>query len=85
MRPVRVRQQLPAEQRAELDEGGAVLCGGTALVGATDRFLSSALDIPVTTAPDPMSCTVLGLETILENIAALTLGGRRFQPAMRVG
>ena len=29
-------------------------------------------------APDPMSCTILGLEAILNDLDALSLDGRRF-------
>jgi rod shape-determining protein MreB and related proteins len=78
-----IMEGLPAHQRAELDDGGVMLCGGTALLGALGQFLASQLSMPVTTATDPMSCTALGLETILENVSSLSLGGRRFQPGVR--
>jgi len=78
-----ILEELPAQQRAEMEAEGIVLSGGCALLDGIVPFLAGHLELPVATATDPMSCTILGLETILEDVGALSLGGRRFRPSAR--
>ena len=40
--------------------------------------MSDELALNFAAAPDPMSCTILGLEAILNDLDALSLDGRRF-------
>ena len=72
-------EELPPSQRAEVAANGAVLTGGGALLGAVDAYLAEKLGIPVQVATDPASCTILGLEAMLNEPHAISLGGRRFR------
>ncbi len=72
-----ILENLPRQQRAEVEEEGILLSGGCSLLDGLESYLARQLGLPVTTATDPMSCTILGLETILEDLSALSLGGRR--------
>ena len=74
-------EELPAKHRTEVRETGVVLTGGTALLGGIGPLFAERLELPVTVARDPLSCTVLGLESILSDLRALTLDGRRFSRA----
>lgn len=69
--------ELPAKVRTQLTTTGAVLTGGTALLRGLPEFLSSHVGVPLTVATDPMACTMLGLQAILNNLHALSLDGRR--------
>lgn len=42
------------------------------------ELLSRELALTIRPATDPMSCTILGLEAILNDLESLTLDGRRF-------
>ncbi len=70
-------QELPAKVRAQVATRGAWLTGGTALVRGLPDLLSAHIGVPVSQATDPMACTMLGLQTILNNLHALSLDGRR--------
>ncbi len=69
--------ELPAKVRTQLTTTGAVLTGGTALLRGLPEFLSGHVGAPLTVASDPMACTMLGLQAILNNLHALSLDGRR--------
>lgn len=72
-------EDLPPRAQTEIAANGAILTGGGALLGGVDAFLAERLGIPVTVATDPMSCTILGLESILNAPQAVSLDGRRFR------
>lgn len=72
-------EDLPPQAQTEIAANGAVLTGGGALLGGVDAFLAERLGIPVTVATDPLSSTILGLESILNAPQAVSLDGRRFR------
>ncbi len=72
-------EELPPRQQSEIAASGAVLTGGGALLGGIDAFLAERLGIPVRIATDPLSCTILGLESVLNEPQAVSLEGRRFK------
>jgi rod shape-determining protein MreB len=74
-------EELPPRQQSEIAATGAVLTGGGALLGGIDSYFAEMLGIPVKVATDPPSCTILGLEAVLNDPHALSLGGRRFRTA----
>jgi len=71
-------EELPPKSRAELAANGIILTGGTALLKGLAEHMADRLGVPVRVATDPMSCTVLGLQSIVNDMQALSLGGRRF-------
>lgn len=71
-------EELPRAQRQQVAGGGLALSGGTALLQGLDELLGSRLHLPTTVATDAISCTILGLEAVLSDIEALSLGGQRF-------
>jgi len=71
-------EELPRAQKQQVAGGGIMLSGGTALLEGLDRLLAAHLHLPCQVATDPISCTILGLETVLTDIEALSLGGQRF-------
>lgn len=71
-------EELPPKPRAELGANGIVLTGGTALLKGLAEHMAEWLGLPVRVATDPMSCTILGLQSIVNDMQALSLGGRRF-------
>ena len=73
-----VVENLPDSSRRELEVGGLVLAGGCVLLRGLPDLFRERLHLPVTLAPDPLSCTILGLEAILSDLPALSLNGRRF-------
>jgi len=76
-------EELPRAQKQQVAGGGIILSGGTALLEGLDRLLAAHLHLPCRVATDPISCTILGLEMVLSDIEALSLGGQRFD-AVRV-
>lgn len=72
---------LPPKARAELGANGIVLTGGTARLKGLAEQMAGCLGVPVTVATDPMSCTILGLQSIVNDMGALSLEGRRFSYA----
>lgn len=73
-----VLDALPERQLDEIVQVESVFTGGCAsLRGITDLF-SDRLALKMIAAPDPMSCTILGLEAIVNDLEALSLDGRRF-------
>lgn len=71
-------EQLPPKARAEIGANGITLTGGTALLKGVQEHMSGWLGVPVQLATDPMSCTILGLQSIVNDMGALSLEGRRF-------
>lgn len=71
-------EQLPPKARAELGTHGITLTGGTALLKGLPEHIADRLGCPARVATDPMSCTILGLQSIVNDMNALSLGGRRF-------
>ena len=71
-------EQLPPKARAEIGANGIMLTGGTALLKGLPEHMSGWLGVPVAVATDPMSSTILGLQSIVNDMGALSLEGRRF-------
>lgn len=71
-------EQLPPKARAEIGANGITLTGGTALLKGLHEHMAGWLGVPVQVATDPMSCTILGLQSIVNDMGALSLEGRRF-------
>jgi rod shape-determining protein MreB len=55
-----VLQKTPPQLAADILDRGIVLTGGGALLRGLDTFLSEVTGVPVTVAPDPLSCVALG-------------------------
>lgn len=70
-------EQLPAKVRTQLATTGALMTGGTALLRGLPTLLANRTGVPMAVATDPMACTMLGLQAILNNLHALSLDGRR--------
>jgi rod shape-determining protein MreB len=63
-------EEAPPELSADLVETGIVLTGGSALLRNLDRFISSDCGLPVSVAPDPLSCVIRGLAHQLNGFRA---------------
>ena len=57
----------PEELSADLNDAGAVLTGGGAVMTELDRRVGQALGIPCRVADAPESCAIRGLYRIMEN------------------
>jgi rod shape-determining protein MreB len=57
------------------------LTGGGALLRGLPELITHRLGLNATVAKDPLSCTILGIESILGDLSALTLDGQRFSLA----
>jgi len=64
-------ERTPPELAADLVDSGIVLTGGGSLLPGLDRLLVQETQLPVKIAPDPMSCVVLGLGRVLDEIDLL--------------
>ncbi len=73
-----ILDSLPERQLDEITQVDSILTGGCAQLRGITDLLSEELALHFTPAPDPMSCTILGLEAILNDLEALSLDGRRF-------
>lgn len=73
-----ILDSLPERQLDEITQVESILTGGCAQLRGITELLSDELAMRFTAAPDPMSCTILGLEAILNDLEALSLDGRRF-------
>lgn len=71
-------ERLPEAQMEEIAQADSLLTGGCAQLRGITELLSEELALRVTAAPDPLSCTILGLEAIANDLDALSLDGRRF-------
>jgi len=60
-------ERTPPELVADIYERGIVLTGGGALLKEFDKVISSAAEIPVRIADDPLTCVVRGTGILLEN------------------
>lgn len=74
---------LPRSVQHELTQGGVVLTGGGALLRGVEDLIRNTLHLPVGVATDPVSSTILGLESVMRDLPALSLGGRAFRAAVR--
>jgi rod shape-determining protein MreB len=70
-------EQLPARVRSHLGTAGAVMTGGTSQLRGLSTILGNRTGIPMAVATDPMACTMLGLQAILNNLHSLSLDGKR--------
>ena len=59
-------ENTPPELASDLLEDGIVLSGGGALLGGLAALISRVTHLKVTTAKNPMDCSVLGLGRLLE-------------------
>ncbi len=71
--------ELPPRQQSEIAARGALLTGGGAMLEGVDSYFAEKLGIPVSLATDPPSCTILGLESVLNDPQGVSLQGRRFR------
>ncbi|OUC50806.1 rod shape-determining protein [Eggerthia catenaformis] len=62
-----VLEQTPPELSADIVNKGIFLTGGGALLRRLDRFLESALKVPVFVAERPLDCVAEGCGIMLEN------------------
>lgn len=76
-------EELPAKVRAQVATTGAAVTGGGAHLRGLPELLSARMGVPCTMSVDPMACTMLGLQAILNNLHALSLDGRRMTLANR--
>lgn len=76
-------ETFPRNVQHELTQGGVVLTGGGALLRGVEELVRNTLHLPVGVATDPASCTILGLEAIMRDLPALSLGGKAFGAAVR--
>lgn len=67
-----VLEQTPPELSADIIERGIWLTGGGALLRGLDKLLSTATDIPVYVAEDPLSCVAIGTGRALEELRAIS-------------
>ena len=61
-------ERTPPELAADLVDTGIVITGGGSLLRGLDRLLVQEMQLPVKIAPDPMSCVVMGLGRLLDEI-----------------
>jgi rod shape-determining protein MreB and related proteins len=64
-------ERTPPELAADLVDAGIVITGGGSLLRGLDRLLVQEMQLPVKIAPDPMSCVVMGLGRVLDEIDLL--------------
>jgi rod shape-determining protein MreB len=64
-------EQTVPELAADIVERGIVLTGGGALLANLDRVLRYTSGVPVTIAPDPLTCVALGTGRALEEMRTL--------------
>ena len=64
-------EQTPPELAADIVDTGIVITGGGGLLRGLDRLLERETQLPVTVAPDPMSCVALGVGRVLDELELL--------------
>jgi len=64
-------ERTPPELAADIVDTGIVITGGGSLLRGLDRLLGQEMRLPVKIAPDPMSCVVLGLGRVLDELDLL--------------
>lgn len=57
----------PPELIADIYERGIILTGGGALMRGIDKLISDHIKIPVMITDDPLTCTIRGINALLEN------------------
>lgn len=57
----------PPELIADIYESGIILTGGGALMRNLDKLISDEIQIPVSITDDPFTCTIRGINSLLEN------------------
>jgi rod shape-determining protein MreB len=60
----------PPELAGDIIENGIVLTGGGALLTDLDKLLSTMMKLPVTVAPDPLTCVASGGGKVLEMLTS---------------
>ncbi len=76
----------PPELVADIYERGIVLTGGAAALRGLDRAIAKATEIPVRLADDPATCTIRGINVLLEDdklLAELILPSANEEKMMR--
>jgi rod shape-determining protein MreB and related proteins len=63
-----VIEKTPPEVVADIMQRGIYLAGGGALIRGLPEYLTNALGVPVTVAPDPLTAVVRGTGVILGNM-----------------
>lgn len=61
-------ESTPPELLADIMQRGVHLAGGGALIRGLPEFLTEALGVPVTVAPDPLTAVVRGTGIVLDNL-----------------
>jgi rod shape-determining protein MreB len=64
-------ERTPPELSADIADRGIVLTGGGALLKKLDKRISEETGLPVFVAENPLSCVVLGIGRMLEDISLL--------------
>jgi rod shape-determining protein MreB and related proteins len=64
-------ERTPPELAADIVDAGMVISGGGGLLRGLDQRLRQETQLPVTIAPNPTSCVVLGLGRLLDEIDLL--------------
>ncbi len=62
-----VLEVTPPELVADIYERGIVLCGGGALLKGIDKTISKETEIPVRVSDDPTTCTIRGINLLLDD------------------
>ena len=57
----------PPELVADIYERGIVLCGGGSLLQGFDQIVAKEAEIPVRVADDPTTCTIRGINILLDD------------------
>ena len=64
-------ERTPPEIAADMVDSGIVLTGGGALLTGLDEVIHKETHLPVTVAPEPLSCVARGLGALAEDIGLL--------------
>jgi len=64
-------ERIPPEIAADMVDNGIVLTGGGALLAGLDDIIRKETYLPVTIAPDPLSCVVRGIGALLDDFPLL--------------
>jgi rod shape-determining protein MreB len=64
-------ERTPPEIAADMVDNGIVLTGGGALLTGLDDLIRKETYLPVSIAPNPLSCVVMGLGSLLEDVPLL--------------
>jgi rod shape-determining protein MreB and related proteins len=62
-----VLETTPPELVADIYERGIVLCGAGSLLKGVDQIISKETEIPVRVADDPTTCTIRGINALLDD------------------